>query len=53
MEESKAEVIAAEIKIELTAKSLDEVESLIKKVNEMCKSDYHLTVAIDATFLKD
>ena len=53
MENERTAAIAAEIKIELTAKSLDEVESLIKKVNEMCTSDYHFTVAIDATFLKD
>ena len=48
----KDDVIAAEIKIEVTTNNWGELQELIEKIRENCKSDYTLTVHVEGNFFK-
>ena len=52
METKKDGVIAAEIKIEVKPNNRDELQELIRKIREDCKSDYKLTVHVEGNFFK-
>ena len=52
MEIKKDDVIAAEIKIEVTTNNWGELQELIEKIRENCKSDYTLTVHVEGNFFK-
>ena len=52
MEKKKDDVIAAEIKIEVTTNNWGELQELIEKIRENCKSDYTLTVHVEGNFFK-
>ena len=52
METKKDGIIAAEIKIEVKPNDWDELQELIRKIREDCKSDYKLTVQVEGNFFK-
>ncbi len=53
MDHQNNAVVAAEIKISVTSNSIEEIETLIKKIQDACRqSDYKLNVAIEGDFFK-
>ncbi len=53
MDHQNEAVVAAEIKISVTSNSIEEIETLIKKIQDACRqSDYKLNVAIEGDFFK-
>ena len=51
--EKDTAVIAAEIKVSITSNNMEEIESLIRKIQDACKlSDYKLNIALEGDFLK-
>lgn len=53
MERQNEAVVAAEIKISVTSNSIEEIETLIKKIQDACRqSAYKLNVAIEGDFFK-
>ena len=46
------DVIAAEIKIEVTPNNWDELQELIRKIRETCKSDYKMKIQVEGNFFK-